>query len=233
MRPALGLIGACLAAMVIATAAPAATLDLVVVDQQGKPVSDAVVTAVPAPATAVAPASATGKAPANGQGTGPRAARTKTIDQKDLTFLPYVQIFRPGDSVVFRNSDTTRHHVYSFSSVRAFEFVLAPGETSAPQRLDQAGVVAVGCNIHDPMVAYLYVSSAPWAQLSDVHGRAKLRDLPAGRYEIHVWQPRLRPGRPDLVRRVVEVGDPASKLTFQLSLLPDPRRQFDRERTQY
>lgn len=219
MRAAPWIIGACLAAM--ATAASAATLDLSVVDQQGQPVADAVVTALPAAATVVAP------------GAAARGAGTKTIDQKNLTFLPYVQIFRPGDSVMFRNSDTTRHHVYSFSSVRAFEFVLVPGETSAPQRLDQAGVVAVGCNIHDPMVAYLYVTSAPWAQLSDAQGRAKLRDLPAGRYEIHVWQPRLRPGRPDLVRRVVEVRDPASKLTFQLSLLPDPRRQFDRERTQY
>jgi plastocyanin len=203
----------------MATAVSAATLEVAVVDQHGQPVTDAVVTAVPATP--------------DGAGVAPRAPGTKTIDQKNLTFLPYVQIFRPEDSVVFRNSDTTRHHVYSFSSVRAFEFVLAPGETSAPQRLDQSGVVAVGCNIHDSMVAYLYVSSAPWAQLSDAQGHAKLRDLPAGRYEIRVWQPRLRPGRPDLVRRVVDLRDPGSQLTFQLALLPDPRRQFDRERTQY
>jgi plastocyanin len=203
----------------MATAVPAATLDLVVVDQRGQPVADAVFTAVPATP--------------EGADAAPGPAETRTIDQRNLTFLPYVRIFRPGDSVVFRNSDTTRHHVYSFSSIRAFEFVLAPGETSAPQRLDQPGVVAIGCNIHDPMVAYLYVTSAPWAQLSDANGRARLRDLPAGRYEIHVWQPRLRPGRPDLVRRVVEVRDAVSELTFQLTLLPDPRRQFDRERTQY
>ena len=217
MRAAHWLIGACLAAM--ATAVPAATLELAVVDQQGQPVADAVVTATPVAA--------------DDAGAAPHPPGTKTIDQKNLTFLPYVQIFRPGDSVVFRNSDTTRHHVYSFSSIRAFEFVLAPGETSTPQRLDQPGVVAVGCNIHDPMIAYLYVSSAPWAQLSDTQGQARLRDLPAGRYEIHVWQPRLRPGRPDLVRRVVDLPDAVSKLTFQLALLPDPRRQFDRERTQY
>jgi plastocyanin len=217
MRAAYWLIGAYLAAM--ATAVPAATLDLVVVDQRGQPVADAVFTAVPATP--------------EGADATPGPAETRTIDQRNLTFLPYVRIFRPGDSVVFRNSDTTRHHVYSFSSIRAFEFVLAPGETSAPQRLDQPGVVAIGCNIHDPMVAYLYVTSAPWAQLSDANGRARLRDLPAGRYEIHVWQPRLRPGRPDLVRRVVEVRDAVSELTFQLTLLPDPRRQFDRERTQY
>ena len=41
------------------------------------------------------------------------------IDQKNLMFVPYVQVFRPGDAVVFRNSDRTRHHVYSFSPAKS------------------------------------------------------------------------------------------------------------------
>ena len=43
----------------------------------------------------------------------------KIIDQRDETFIPYVEIFRPGDQVVFRNSDRTRHHVYSFAPAKS------------------------------------------------------------------------------------------------------------------
>ncbi len=54
----------------------------------------------------------------NAQRADVRAPETKIVDQRDETFIPYVEIFRPGDSVVFRNSDTTRHHVYSFAAAQ-------------------------------------------------------------------------------------------------------------------
>src|SRR6478672_13575338 len=142
------LLGAGLAAMAAMRTAGAAELAVQVNDAHGQPVGDAVVTVLPRePATTL-----------------PRrpAPATRTIDQKDLAFVPYLEVFRPGDVVVFHNSDHTRHHGYSFSPVKAFEFVLAAGESSTPLRLEKPGVVAVGCNIHDQMIAYLYVSGAPW-----------------------------------------------------------------------
>lgn len=203
-----------------ALAAPgqAGELKVLLSDQHGKPVADAVVTLLPQdelPAPAHAPT-------------------TKFIDQKNLTFIPYIEIFRPGDSVVFRNSDDTRHHVYSFSPAKSFEFMLAPGEKSTPLVLDKAGVIAVGCNIHDQMIAYLYVSGAPWIERSGADGTVAFADLPAGRYSVRVWQPRLRPNEPDLVETATVIGTgPAKTLNFELSLLPDPRLQFDREHTSY
>jgi plastocyanin len=204
-----------------ATAGRAADLAVRVDDGHDRAVADAVVTVLPRDRGAQALP-------------GPRAPARRTIDQKDLAFVPYVATLRPGDEVVFHNSDHTRHHVYSFSPVKAFEFVLAPGETSAPQQLDKSGVVAVGCNIHDRMIAYLYVSDAPWMALTDASGRVELKGLPAGAYDVRVWQPRLRPGRPDLVRSGVVLGATEAKtLGFALPLLPDSRLQFDREHTDY
>lgn len=156
----------------------------------------------------------------------------RTIDQKNLAFVPYLEIFRPGDSVVFRNSDRTRHHVYSFSPVRQFEFVLAPGESSQPQRLDRPGIVAVGCNIHDQMIAYLYISDAPWIARSGTDGRVQFRDLPAGAYEIRVWQPRMRPGKTQS-RSIDLASAESSRLTVALSLLPDAALRFNREHNGY
>jgi plastocyanin len=162
-----------------------------------------------------------------------RAPVTRSIDQRDETFIPYVEIFRPGDRVVFRNSDSTRHHVYSFSPAGAFEFVIAPGESSPAVTLDRAGDIAVGCNIHDQMITHLYISDAPWVAKSGADGRVAFDDLPHGRYTLRVWHPQLRPGRAP-PERTVEVGDAPVAVDVALSLLPDPRQAVDdRERSRY
>lgn len=189
-------------------------------DSHGQPVADAVVTLIARDGT-----------------TNPDAGQhplTRTIDQKALAFVPYLQVFRPGDRVVFRNSDRTRHHVYSFSPVKTFEFVLASGQSSAPLTLESSGVIAVGCNIHDGMIAYLYVSDAPWMARSDSSGNVDFARLPAGTYDVRVWQPRLRPNHPDLVQsKVVVDAAGSSTVEFALPLLPDARLRFDREHTHY
>lgn len=196
--------------------AVAGQLAVSVADDKGKPVADAVVTLRPLGAAAPA---------------RDKPAR-HVIDQRNLVFVPYLQVFRPGDEVVFRNSDATRHHVYSFSPARAFEFVLGPTQSSPPLKLEKAGAIAVGCNIHDQMIAYLYVTDAPWFVQTGASGRA-LFDLPAGDYEVQVWQPRLRPGKPQQGMKVhVDAAQPA-RLSVPLRLLPDPRLQAGREHVHY
>lgn len=161
-----------------------------------------------------------------------RAPARRVVDQRDLMFLPYLQTAQPGDTVVFRNSDRTYHHVYSFSSARAFEFVLAPGQGSPPLRLDKPGAIAVGCNIHDPMIAHLYVTDAPRYAQTGASGKASFEDLPAGDYEVRVWQPRLRPGRPE-PRQAVTLGAASKAIGVTVALLPDPRKRTDREHVHY
>ena len=128
----------------------------------------------------------------------------------------------------------SRHVFYPYSAVKAFEFMLSPGESSPPLTLEKSGVVAVGCNIHDSMITYLYVTDVPWIAQSTVDGQASFVDLPAGTYTVRVWQPRLRPGKPDMAQSAVLVsGSETRTMDFKLSLLPDSRRQFDREQTRY
>ena len=186
-------------------------------DAGGHPVGNAVVTLTPeSPPAAAAPEPV-----------------TRYVDQRDETFIPYVQVLRPGDRVVFRNSDGTRHHVYSFSEAKAFEFLLRPGESSPPVTLDQAGLVAVGCNIHDHMIAYLLISPAP-AQVTPSQGQVVFEHLPPGRYTVTVWHPQLRPGQtqPSAVA-TVGAGADAQRADFSLSLVPDPRGFADREHLDY
>jgi len=210
--------GTITASMLLSHALGAAELDVAVSTTKG-PVAEAVVAIV-----------AHGGAPIARD----PAPATKIIDQKNEAFIPFVEIFRLGDSVVFRNSDQTRHHVYSFAPARQFEFVLTPGQSSAPLRLEHAGAIAVGCNIHDHMITYLYVADAPWVERTGSDGKARVPVLPPGDYDVSVWHPLLRPGR-DAPQQALHVGatDEHVQLTFTLALLPDPRRGADRERVDY
>ncbi|MGN2243214.1 methylamine utilization protein [Frateuria sp. GZRR33] len=186
-------------------------------DSGGHAVGDAVVTVTPSsPSAQPAPAPV-----------------TRYVDQRDETFIPYVQVVRPGDRVVFRNSDGTRHHVYSFSEAKAFEFLLRPGESSPPTTLDRPGLVAVGCNIHDHMIAYLMITSEQ-AKVTPSQGQVVFDQLPPGSYTVAVWHPQLRPGQaqPSEVAAVGE-GTDAQHADFTLSLIPDPRGFTDREHLDY
>ena len=216
-------------ALLGATTAAAAELEVRVADRRGAPVADAVVTVVVRGAGTVATRRDPSRPSATARETPPRV-----IDQKAMAFTPYVEVFRPGDEVAYRNSDRIRHHVYSFSPIKAFEFVLAPGASSVPLKLERSGVIAVGCNIHDGMINYLYISDAPWVARTDTRGVVSFSDLPAGAFDVRVWQPRLPPKRPDLVQSGLSLrADERRSLTFSLSLLPDSRLQFDREHTRY
>ena len=193
-------------------AAPTLAAQLVVhvADAHGHPVSDAVITLEP---DGIQAPSAVLSAPA-----------TRYVDQRDETFIPYVQIFHPGDKVVFRNSDTTRHQVYSFSKIRKFELVLRPGESSPAMELGSTGIAAVGCNIHDDMVTYLFVTAAAHTTISNRNGVAQMDDLSAGQYTASIWHPQLHPGHPEPTRRVsISSGSGTPSLSFVLSLIPDPR----------
>jgi plastocyanin len=187
-------------------------------DEKGRPVADAVVTLRSLPNAAE----------------GRSSPARYIIDQRNLQFVPYLQVLRPGDEVVFRNSETTRHHVYSFSTAKPLEFVLVPGQSSPALTLDKPGPIAVGCNIHDRMIAYLYVTDAPRFVQTTASGRAVFDALPAGDYEVRVWQPRLRPGKPE-PRQQVRVGaaGSATAVSVPLRLLPDPRLLSGREHVHY
>jgi plastocyanin len=189
-------------------------------DEDGQPVADAVVALTPADPALLAAAGKALWAP----------WQSRLIDQQDEMFLPDVTIVARGGEVVFRNSDLPQHHVYSFSGIKAFEFVLKPGESSPPVVFDKPGVAAIGCNIHDGMIAYVYVTETPWVALSDKSGHAHITGIPSGVYTAQVWNPLQRPGQAVPSKMVTISNDPAT-LSVALALLPV--RHHDREHGLY
>lgn len=123
-----------------------------------------------------------------------------TMNQRGVRFVPRVLAVRTNSLVYFLNSDPIFHHVYSFSPAKRFELGLNKGEQSAPVRFDKPGKVVLGCNIHDAMLAYIYVLDTEWFGVTGSNGRVKLVQIPPGEYDLVVRHPGLAtPAREPLV----------------------------------
>lgn len=141
-----------------------------------------------------------------------------SVDQIDKEFVANVTVVPRGSSVRFPNSDDILHHVYSFSPAKVFELPLyGNGQNIEYQQLfDVAGVVELGCNIHDWMLGYVYVAQSSLAVKTDAAGQATLSGIPAGSFEVRVWHPRTRAGAPELQQSLS--FDDATPATLRLAL---------------
>ena len=148
------------------------SFELQVVDQQGKPVENAVVSI---PRGVI----------------GEIGDDYAVMDQVDKRFLPKVLAIKKGTQVIFPNSDNIRHHVYSFSKGNPFQIELYKGVPKSPISFNSEGVVVLGCNIHDTMVGYIYVSPWPEFGISNKEGLINfpIKENESMPTQIEVWHP--------------------------------------------
>ena len=185
----------------------AAPLSVRVVDASGRPVRDAVVALYP---TAVARA--------------PRPGGRYVISQEHLQFHPFLTVIPVGADVSFPNLDPTKHHVYSFSPAKRFELKLFAKDQSRTVHFDKAGVVALGCNIHDGMSAFIFVTDTVWTARTNAQGMAAFADAPNGAGRLVLWHPYLRtPG--GTMQQAVATGQHSA--SFSVRLRPPPSMPMD------
>lgn len=188
--------------VLLGTLAQAKNLEILLLDNQGKPLSDAVLWVEPGPAQS--------------------QPATALMDQKKRQFSPYILPVQVGTRVSFPNSDPINHHVYSFSPAKRFELRLHQ-QKAAPQemRFDQPGLVTLGCNIHDWMLGFILVLDSPWFAQTDSQGKTRLHFEIAPGQTLHLWHPRIADPQAAMSRAIPS----DSALTWQLSgaLKRDPR----------
>ncbi|MDE3059627.1 MAG: methylamine utilization protein [Pseudomonadota bacterium] len=119
------------------------------------------------------------------------AAKKQEIVQKDFVFDPFVTVVASGSRINFPNLDKTKHHVYSFSKAAQFNLPLYNG-MSGDVPFNKEGIVTIGCNIHDWMLAYVVVLDTPFFVKTDVDGKGNIPTLPAGHYRMKYWYPGLK-----------------------------------------
>ncbi|MDP2829867.1 MAG: methylamine utilization protein [Sulfuricellaceae bacterium] len=150
-------------------------------------------------------------------GVVPERPAAATIEQQGREFMPFVTIVQTGAAIDFPNRDSVKHHVYSFSKAKTFELKLYAGQPAKPQIFDQAGEVALGCNIHDWMEAYVLVVNTPYFAKTVASGRATIGKVPPGRYNLKVWHPLQKK---DVPQREIEIGATSDKLDLVIEVTP-------------
>ncbi len=161
-------------------------------DTAGKPVRDAVISVYPAAGLPAGPI---------------RFPWPYVMAQQNIQFDPAVLVVPVGAEVAFPNRDKVRHHVYSFSPKNKFELKLYGREAAPNVAFKAAGAAAIGCNIHDVMVAFVRVVDTPYAIKTDANGAASIRGLPGGAARVVVWHPSLKAAKNEMT---VQAAIPAS-----------------------
>jgi plastocyanin len=185
-----------------------ARLEVQVVDARGNPLPDVVVIAEPLAAASRART--------------PSTAPTAIMDQINRQFVPEILVVRTATQVIFPNTDSVAHQVYSFSPTKRFSLGLYRGQPHEPVLFDTPGLVVVGCNIHDNMIGFIYVTDSPYFGKSSAAGRVVLAEVSAGAYRVVAWSPRFNEPRQQLEQRtaVEEHDDQALKFIATHALRP-------------
>ncbi|SDD54416.1 hypothetical protein [Kordiimonas lacus] len=179
----------------------AADLAVEIRDSGGQPVPNAVVSFAPKfTLTQPVPASASAE-----------------MRQEGTMFSPFVLPVQVGTTVSFPNFDEFRHQVYSFSKPKRFELRLYGQDESKTIHFENSGVVALGCNIHDNMLAYIYVSEHPIVAKTGEDGKVLVQSLEPGEYDIHIWHPDLASGA-DPILKSVSVSADGRTVSGQINL---------------
>lgn len=148
------------------------------------------------------------------------------IDQINKEFVPYVSVVQAGAAVRFPNKDNIRHHVYSISPTNPFELKLYSGTPSQPVTFSKPGLVTLGCNIHDSMLAYVWVVESPYFAVSDSKGLAHI-EVPAGNYELSLWHPDQRQAVPVQTLKIVAPGLAPIDAEIDVKIRPSkPRKTY-------
>ena len=181
--------------------ATAAIVTVQVSDSAGKPLADTVVVAEPEAGVAA-----------------PKRLKPAEIEQRGLKFLPLVSVIQTGSRIAFPNNDRVKHHIYSFSPAKKFDQKLYSGVAAAPQVFDKAGIVVLGCNIHDSMVAYVKVVDTPYFAKTDSAGVARIELPGAGKFRISAWHYHRSGQVADQALALKD--DEAAALSFKLAMKP-------------
>jgi plastocyanin len=109
------------------------------------------------------------------------------IDQRDKTFIPHVSVVTTGTKVDFPNNDRIFHNVFAAYDAKQFDLGMYARGKTLHQTFNKPGLVALLCNVHTEMSAYIMVVDTPYYAVTDKQGRFHINDIPVGTYTVHGW----------------------------------------------
>jgi hypothetical protein len=114
-----------------------------------------------------------------------------TLDQRTCRYVPHVQAIPVGSTLELVNGDPTLHNVHGYlGQATAFNLAMPSKDQRVARQMKKPGLVAVRCDVHDWMSAYVWVVDAPFAVTGE-DGSFAIANLPPGTYEVSAWHERL------------------------------------------
>ncbi|MBI3011436.1 MAG: carboxypeptidase regulatory-like domain-containing protein [Candidatus Omnitrophica bacterium] len=124
----------------------------------------------------------------------PAPATPAELRQVNKEFIPHVLPILKGGSVSFSNSDGILHNVHLYQGRRSlFNLATPAGAKPITKRFQEPGEVAVLCDIHPEMSAYILVLETPYAAVTAEDGHYTIADVPPGTYTLNTWHEKLKP----------------------------------------
>ena len=145
----------------------------------------------------------------------PAPTDTVVLDQIDTRFVPHLLVVQTGTQVEFSNSDVIAHHIYSFSRPYNFVLPMSKGDLKPKVYFEHGGVVTLGCDIHDHMLAYIFVVDSNVFGKTNFDGKTQLTTDNAGGLTVSIWSPRIKLNEEELTQ-TIKAGRSA-QLTFSLT----------------
>lgn len=88
---------------------------------------------------------------------------------------------------------------------------------------DVPGVIEIGCNIHDWMLAYIYVGQTELMAISDEQGVVSLTGMTPGSYTMRAWHSRLDAPQNYMEQEIVIEAGRTAELEMTVELARDRR----------
>jgi len=148
--------------------------------------------------------------------------------QKDKMFTPHLLVVPTGSQVEFPNQDPFFHNVFSLFNGKRFDLGLYESGTSRSVRFDREGASYIFCNIHSDMSAVVIALATPFYGIADALGEFRLKDIPEGNYDLHVWVEGQHQSFLDQQTRRVHIAGDAVNLGEVRSGRPDREQHLNK-----
>jgi plastocyanin len=134
------------------------------------------------------------------------------VDQRNRAFEPHISVVTTGTTVQFPNDDTVFHNVFAYFHAKRFDLGMYPRGVKKTVTFDKPGVVALLCNVHPDMSAYIMVVSTPYYAVAGKDGAYEIKDVPPGTYTLHAWH---ESGQTSDQTLTVEAADESADVTLK------------------
>lgn len=135
------------------------------------------------------------------------------LNQQKCTYDPHVVLMQPGDLKV-TTEDPVPHNIHSYSEAnRTYNESMNSLNREMTLHFARPERVSLKCDLHGWMQAYVVVAANPYYTVTKKQGFFQLRDVPAGTYQLKVWQETLGESTQSVT---VEAGK-TTKISFRLN----------------